>query len=268
MPQIPIFIINLKQSTDRWERISAELDQLGLTYEKFPAVYGADLSDDEIKKYCPNRHLWWTRRDLKLGEIGCYLSHIYLLEEIVKRGIDRACVLEDDAWILPEFLQWVRSDTPLPDNADILKLTINGEYHLSRGIKVGSYANRLITFLTFRGVHGTYGYIITREGAIKALERLSTIRDGIDHAMFEFWNSGLVSYCVYPPVVRTGEESIIGAEGRAVKKTGQLKKAIGLRLRKRVRDVKVFYKKHTFLFKLFGPWYPFKIRSFADYSDQ
>lgn len=54
MSMPPVFVINLDKSTERMAKISERLNQLGISYERIPAVYGADLSQEEIDKYyCP-----------------------------------------------------------------------------------------------------------------------------------------------------------------------------------------------------------------------
>ncbi len=259
MPQIPIYIINLDESTDRLQRISNDLSKYDLHYQRFPAIKGVDLDEETINRWCPERHMWWARRDIKLGEIGCFLSHVKLFEEIIARGYERVCVLEDDADIDAELVSWVQDSTPIPNNGDILKLTINGEFSTCSGMPVGEFSGRTMAFMFRRGIHGTYGYIITRQGAQKALEHLAVMKDAVDNAMFEFWNSNLETYHVYPPVVRTGEESIIGSEGRALKKTGQkISKPMMNRLRRRVLDIQNFYKKHRFMIRVFGFSYPMR----------
>ncbi len=262
MSQIPIFIINLDDSKDRLEIISKKLDELGLEYERFPAVNGRKLSDNDIKHYFPNRYMWWSRRELLPGEIGCFMSHVNLFQMFVEKGIQRACVLEDDAIICPELMKWVRQDTPNICGSHILKLTLNPRDRKdNKGIFTQQHADRDIIFIPRKGVHGTYGYIITLEGARLALENLRIARNAIDHCMFEYWNSRLVTYHVYPPVVTTGEDSLIGQEARSKKNQRSTKpKTIWFTLRRQLRDISGFLKRQIFMLKVLGPTYMFRIK--------
>ena len=51
MSMPPVFVINLDKSTERMAKISKRLDELEIPFERMPAVYGADLSQEEIDKY-------------------------------------------------------------------------------------------------------------------------------------------------------------------------------------------------------------------------
>ena len=35
-----IFVLNMPQSTERWERVSKRLDEVDVDYERFEAIYG------------------------------------------------------------------------------------------------------------------------------------------------------------------------------------------------------------------------------------
>lgn len=47
---------------------------------------------------------WWWR-PLKYGEIGCTLSHLYCWQDIVRRELPIAAVLEDDVVLTDDFLE-------------------------------------------------------------------------------------------------------------------------------------------------------------------
>lgn len=73
MNHIPkIFIISLKNSPRR-EFISKRLSDLKLDFEFFDAVYGKDLTEDQLEKidfdFYP--HKFAAKKTLTLGEIGC-----------------------------------------------------------------------------------------------------------------------------------------------------------------------------------------------------
>jgi glycosyl transferase family 25 len=68
-----IFYINLDHRTDRRSEIEAELNSMGLVYERFPAV-----------------------RHETIGGVGCGRSHVGVLNLAKERGYKRIMVLEDD----------------------------------------------------------------------------------------------------------------------------------------------------------------------------
>ncbi|WP_077497287.1 glycosyltransferase family 25 protein, partial [Rodentibacter ratti] len=95
---IPIFIISLVDSPRR-KIIAERLNGLGLEFIFFDAVYGKNLSDEDLSKidyeFYPKNYD--ARKPLTLGEIGCAMSHIKLYEYLVENNIEQAIVLEDDA---------------------------------------------------------------------------------------------------------------------------------------------------------------------------
>lgn len=76
----PIFIISLKNSSRR-EIIAKHLRSLNLDFEFFDAVYGKELSEEELAKidfdFYPKEH--HSPKSLTLGEIGCAISHMNIL---------------------------------------------------------------------------------------------------------------------------------------------------------------------------------------------
>lgn len=115
-----VFLINLDKNPDRLAAADAQLKRLGVEYERFPAVYGKALSEEE-KRRAVNRFRWWCAvgRTIRDGEIGCALSHYAIYRRMVEERIPMACVLEDDVLLedaFPDQLRrveaWVRPGEP------------------------------------------------------------------------------------------------------------------------------------------------------------
>ena len=102
--QAPIWLINLDSNPERFQSATAQLAAFGLTAERFSAVYGKNLSADEVAAcYDPALNQQKFRRPLSAGEIGCYLSHRALWQRMVDHKIELAFILEDDIDLEPEF---------------------------------------------------------------------------------------------------------------------------------------------------------------------
>ena len=97
MNQIPIYIISLKRTPERRLCVQRQLDSLGLDYQWIDAVDAYDFNDTELigvdlkDKYQPSA-------------MACLLSHIKFYDLVIKNKHPMACVLEDDAQLLPTFL--------------------------------------------------------------------------------------------------------------------------------------------------------------------
>ena len=98
---IKTFVINMKDSKNRWESVKTQLERFWIDYERIEwtnpklmtkheidLIYDEDLS---LKKHPPK----W----MNLATIGCAHSHFKIYERIVKEKIPLALVLEDDVII-------------------------------------------------------------------------------------------------------------------------------------------------------------------------
>ena len=127
----PIYVINLKCNPERRLHIQRQLDALGLKYE-FVDVDHIDkyelksqahrmqvaqsLGIDESlleNKYAAIVDRMKTERDKNwgndnLGQLAIALSHIKIYDLMVRSDIDWACILEDDATLLPTFPEVLR----------------------------------------------------------------------------------------------------------------------------------------------------------------
>ena len=129
---IKIFIVNLDRSTDRYNHISKQFDNNNLTYERFSAVDGYNLSitDEAGKRFtgldvknnpsllsfdniytvlCPSENINYhpdskiLNHTLTAGELGCYCSHREIWIKMIKENIPYALIIEDDAILNDDF---------------------------------------------------------------------------------------------------------------------------------------------------------------------
>ena len=92
-----VFVINLDKNVERMSFMKAQLDRLGLVYERFPAIYGKQLSKEDRKsKFSAIRSFCAMGVRLTNGEIGCALSHAMIYRKMMEDNIPFALILEDD----------------------------------------------------------------------------------------------------------------------------------------------------------------------------
>lgn len=75
------YLINLDARVDRLECSSKQLEENGISFQRFPAVNGFDIENNT------------TMTD---GQYGNYISHLRVLEECVKDDIGTVAIFEDD----------------------------------------------------------------------------------------------------------------------------------------------------------------------------
>jgi glycosyl transferase, family 25 len=203
MSQIPIFVINLDRATERLVNISRQFAAHRLTFERVPAVDGSLLTAAEKRKLNPPQLIGGEMSD---GEIGCFASHLKVFQIVVNRGLPRVCVMEDDISMSTCALRWLASQAPFPAGCDILK--IEGMIRPKTAVlPILEYAGQKIVF-SGQVSFGTAAYIITLDGARRALQRLPRMGSPIDHALFRYWENGLHVYEVHPFPVRQDHRAI------------------------------------------------------------
>ena len=67
----PMFVLNLPRSTERWSAAKQQMDEAGLTVQRFDAIDGRTLSKEELRKVSTSLAMFLQPR----GVLGCYLSH-------------------------------------------------------------------------------------------------------------------------------------------------------------------------------------------------
>lgn len=98
------FVINLEKNRDRLANMQEALKRFNIEFDRFPAIYGKTLSEEE-KKRMLNRFAWWCTQGYAArdGQIGCALSHNRIYQKMVEEGIPVCCILEDDVVFSPEY---------------------------------------------------------------------------------------------------------------------------------------------------------------------
>ena len=188
----PIFVINLATSPDRSQACAEQLTRLGLTPTFLEAVDGRTMSDAEIAALVDETgRLKRAPQPLTKGEVGCYLSHLAVLEKIVGEGIDQALVMEDDLLAgeaLPAVLDAIA--TKVLPRYEMIKLGISEPQTkpftpilpLAAGAELVRHHNV---------VNSNLAYIITKAGAARFLRYGRPIRYPVDVAMNRSWRHGL-----------------------------------------------------------------------------
>lgn len=188
----PIFVINLKTSRERREACERQLRRLGLTPTFVEAVDGRKMSDAGIAAVVDEEgRLRRAPQPLSKGEVGCYLSHLAVLEKIVAEDIPQALVMEDDLLAgdeLPAILDALATK-PLPPY-DLIKLGIS-EPQVKAFTAITPLAGEARLVRHHNVVNSNLAYVITKAGAERFLRYARPIRYPVDVAMNRSWRHGL-----------------------------------------------------------------------------
>lgn len=165
---IPVFIINLDSSPERFVHAEQQLRALGISAQRFRGVYGKDLTAAEVDAcYDKSANLQHFRRSLSPGEIGCYLSHRGVWQLMVEQHIEIAIVLEDDIEVDPRLPQAITQIAAL-QGWDHIKLSDDRN---AAGFQSKPLENEF-SLVNFKQVPNcTTGYAVSLSGARKLLSR-------------------------------------------------------------------------------------------------
>lgn len=199
-----IYVINLERDAERLETIRQNLATQGLTFVRIPAVLGKDLANWEGFIDLPLYNKRNRRTTPRLGEIGCYLSHLKAMETFLQTAEPWCLILEDDAEIRPA-LGSVLAELTSQDDWDMVKL-----FYFHSGLPMRKRAlgpqHHLVVHLT--RTTSTAAYIVNRHAASTLVKSLLPLSEQIDHAHDRPWETGLRTRGVYPQPITLAPTSL------------------------------------------------------------
>jgi GR25 family glycosyltransferase involved in LPS biosynthesis/cephalosporin hydroxylase len=195
------FVINIDKRKDRLE----SFDKIApINYEIFSAVNGENLKpNQQLQRIFENNNY-----NMRSGMVGCAMSHIKLCIDLLESNVNMFCILEDDSKFGPSFEEHLNHLIDIaPKNWDLIYLG----HHVYPPFKTNdTYKKDIIPTLDImtvseslqRSMGGTFGYLITKEGARKFLEfiNLNGMTNGIDTVQQKSAKD-LKIYYSYPHIV-------------------------------------------------------------------
>lgn len=200
---MPVFVINLDRSPDRWRAIAGNAAGLGIELTRIPAIDGARLDMNQPLPVEPETFARIHGKRVLPGEIGCYLSHLKALETIANGTEPHAVIVEDDIRFDAGFLPFLDRLRRL-EGWDAVKL-VN---HRTRGFVAHARVDDSVRI--GRCMHGPCGsaaaYVVSRSGAARLRDELTPMRLPYDIALERGWSGrGYALFSTDVPVVTLPE---------------------------------------------------------------
>lgn len=189
--KIPVFVINLPSSTDRRVAVERQLALVGATAQFFPAIPGSFA-----KQQLPNNI---RSSQLTDGELGCYLSHVELWKKTAALPGWGAIILEDDVTLSNDFVSTCEELLSVPLCFDVIRL---GSLRVASGKTLWTLSSGRQLLLPSDAPDGTQGYLLSRAGAKRLLERIASPRSPIDRELNQYWEHDLRVLLLAPGVVK------------------------------------------------------------------
>ncbi|CAK5101296.1 unnamed protein product [Meloidogyne enterolobii] len=167
-----IYLINLARRPERLNKMAQILRLVGMKFERFEAVDGQNLTKRQLDSlnFLPGYLDPWHKRPMKLGEIGCFLSHYKVWKDVVANGYDRAIVLEDD-------MKFTQNGTLILNKMvqDLMKTRLDWDFiYFGRKINNKAIPEFFVPghshLSTISYSYWTIGYAISLSGARKLIE--------------------------------------------------------------------------------------------------
>lgn len=190
-----ILLINLDKSTDRFAHCQQELAKVQLKAERISAVYGADLSQQQLAQAYSYQLPGAYHKALNPGEVGCYLSHRKAWQRIIDQQLDFAIILEDDFIINGDLPGAIEQISKLTTPWDYIKLA----EHQRKRSAIASQPLGDFTLVNYRKVPArTCAQAVSLSGAKKLLAHSQPFKRPVDIDLQHWWEKSLHLYGLTP----------------------------------------------------------------------
>ena len=188
---IDIYIINLKNRTDKKQYIINQLNKLNILHYKFFDAY--KIKKEDLHNYSfikPEKFLNHLNINYVIGSAGCKISHYELIKSIQENN-KYSLILEDDVVLEYNFIDYIFCALKQLKNKefDLLylgcNLTENNNYLFSNNLLSVKYPKT------------TTAYLIQNYNKNKILNIIEDSNNEIDEV---YANSDLNKYCIYPMI--------------------------------------------------------------------
>lgn len=194
-----VFLINLDKSSDRLVRCQEFFEQFGVEFERVPAVYGKDLSDKEIAEfYDSDKNKQGYKKELGVGELGCYLSHVRCWQKIVEEQLDYALILEDDFKLTESFNDFENIFSKLID-WDYIRIAYATR---SSAVRECTKISEKYDLVYYKKVPiNTLAQAVSNSGAKKLIANSQRIFRPIDVDIKHYWEKDINVMGINPPLI-------------------------------------------------------------------
>ena len=218
---ISVFVISLPDETARQDAIAEHLKERGFEYTIFNAVDGRQMDVLDHPDYDAKTRRAAHGRDLKPGELGCFLSHRNFYEHMVKEKLDYALLIEDDARFHEDTKASLEALLKKDSDFDIVRLLGSPKVAKGKHRKVMPLYKDFWFVRLRTAPGGAHATLISQKGAQKLLQATQTFAFPIDTVLGRGWETGVQAYSIQPGLSTQdlSFESAIGDERHDKTKT-------------------------------------------------
>lgn len=212
------FVLHLTRAAKRRPNALRLIDDCGLEGELWPAVDGSKLTPDEVTAAYRD-HLFDPPYPfpLKLGEVGCFISHRQIWAEIVRRDLDHALVFEDDVALDKD--QFQQALTLARDHiGDLDFIEFQNRPPEGKTQPIGQSGGCVLSLPEVTPLRLS-AEMISRRAAERLLEFSAPFDRPADTYVQCHWHTSLQPAVIYPSGVSTISDQLDGSTIQASKKS-------------------------------------------------
>jgi glycosyl transferase family 25 len=206
-----VFVINLLRDRAKRKRAIKILSELDIDFEIVDAIDGSQIDVNFLDSLDTSFIEKYRGFKLSNAEVGVYLSHILIYNQICSQKIDYACILEDDFCIKDGFKEIVSNGfiNKLNSVYDILML---GHFLSAKSVGIitkSIFKKKFDNFSILEPLEFNYGahaYIISNKAATELVNNFSIPKCPIDNILGLSELYGLPRLVVSPPIVYQSTE--------------------------------------------------------------
>lgn len=202
------FVVSLKRSNERRQKVLEILAGLSIKFEFYDAVDASDKSFDYVKKANPELTKKRFGYHLIDNELACFASHFELWKKCVELD-EPIWILEDNITTTPTLLKYLGKLSELTEKYQLLKLSSRRNKQHTIIEKIDSTTN-IVRYKKYG--YGTQSYTITPQAAQKLINGAGQFIEPVDNYMEKTWKHGVSTYCFLPNIIdRANVKSTIGS---------------------------------------------------------
>ncbi|WP_322803458.1 glycosyltransferase family 25 protein [Vibrio alfacsensis] len=195
-----VFVIHVSEGyEERRQHIDKHLPERGIVHFEY-------MLRGDIKDLTPEVKTKYFKGNDNLPELSCAYKHILVYEEIVKRNIEVALVLEDDAFLASDAVDKLKLvECEMRDEVNFI---VNIE-HSNRSVPLKIKEKGKLCYLASH-TKRTGGYIIHLDVARKFVQFFEENRTGMPSDVFQTQMRDVLEYNTFwmdPPVVYQGSKN-------------------------------------------------------------
>lgn len=207
-----IYVITTVNNSKRQTKIKNQLESLGINYTLCimnpPSTELYNIYESWYTKYIEPQEKALDRKPtnfakLSLGELGCAVSHLYVLEQIAgSKSLKKTLILEDDIIFINQFEQRLENAKQSVIDCDFFTLGINDYNISSRNIiktPIDSKNQYAYSPNPEHGmIYGMHAYSLVPNLATKLISYINTFVRPCDHYLWLLFSNGKT---LWPPLI-------------------------------------------------------------------